>query len=130
MVTDSQEYAYGLSKEVLLKPTIEKFAGKELKGTKKYDTFDFIGEDITIELKSRKNCYSKYPTTIVGMNKINKIEDGERVVFMFNFTDGLYYWEYEENNFTIVMIKRRDRNNKAKPHLAIPIEVLTKLEIE
>ena len=128
MVTDNQEYQYGLAKELLLKPVLEKFVGKELQGTKKYDTFDFVGEDITIELKSRKNCYNKYPTTIVGMNKINKIQEGEKVIFFFNFTDGLYYWEYKENDFKVIMIKRRDRNKKAKPHLSIPINCLTKLE--
>ena len=128
MVTNKQEYQYGLQKELLLKPVLEKFVGKELEGTKQFDTFDFVGEDITIELKSRKNCYNKYPTTIVGMNKIDKIKEGEKVIFFFNFTDGLYYWEYEVNTFTIIMIKRRDRNNKAKPHLAIPITCLKRLE--
>ena len=90
MVTNKQEYQYGLQKELLLKPVLEKFVGKELEGTKQFDTFDFVGEDITIELKSRKNCYNKYPTTIVGMNKIDKIKEGEKVIFFFNFTDGLY----------------------------------------
>ena len=128
VITNKQEYQYGLKHELLLKPVLEKFVGKELQGTKQFDTFDFVGEDITIELKSRKNCYNKYPITIVGMNKIEKIKEGEKVLFVFNFTDGLYYWEYCENNFKVVNIKRRDRNNKGKPHLSIPITSLKKLE--
>tara|TARA_R110000823_G_scaffold184494_1_gene316996 strand:+ start:1099 stop:1488 length:390 start_codon:yes stop_codon:yes gene_type:complete len=129
MPTNKQEYEYGLAKELLLKPVLEKFCGKELQGTKQYDTFDFIGEDVTIELKSRKNNKDKYPTTIVGMNKIDKIQEGERVIFAFNFWDGLYYWEYKENDFDIIMIQRRDRRYiPAKPHLSIPISQLVEIK--
>ena len=130
MVSDAQEYAYGLSKEILLKPVIEKYVGVKLQDTKRWDSFDFVGENITIELKSRKNKKDRYPTTIVGMNKIDKIQEGERVIFMFNFTDGLYCWEYQEDHtFKTIMIQRRDRRNiKAKPYLSIPIESLTLVE--
>ena len=127
VITNAQEYAYGLSKEIELKPVLEKFIGKELKENKRYDSFDFTAEDITIELKSRRNTSYKYPTTIVCMNKIEKIREGERVIFFFNFTDGLFYWEYEENDFEVLNIKRRDRNIH-KPHLAIPMTALKKLE--
>ena len=130
MVTDAQEYAYGLSKEVLLKPVIEKYVGVTLQETKRWDSFDFVGENITIELKSRKNTKERYPTTIVGMNKIDKIQEGERVIFMFNFTDGLFCWEYEPNHtFETIMIQRRDRRNiPPKPYLSIPIESLCPVE--
>jgi len=129
MPTNKEEYEYGLAKELLLKPVLEAFCGKELQGNKQFDTFDFVGEGITIELKSRKNPYNQYPTTIVGMNKIEEIKVGERVYFFFNFTDGLYYWEYKENNYRVLMIQRRDRRYiPAKPHLSIPITDLVKLE--
>ena len=52
MVTNKQEYQYGLKAEIELKPLLEKFCGVELSGTKQYDTFDFVGENITIEIKS------------------------------------------------------------------------------
>lgn len=129
MITNKQEYEYGLKAEIQLKPLLEKFCGVELSGTKQYDTFDFVGENITIELKSRKNTKDKYPTTIVGMNKIEAIEEGEKVIFVFNFLDGLYYWEYQENDFKVINIKRRDRpNTKPKPHLSIPVNCLKMLE--
>lgn len=129
MVTNRQEYIYGLSAELKLKPVLERFCGKALQGTKQYDTFDFIGEGVTIELKSRKNNKDRYPTTIVGMNKIEEIQEGEKVIFVFNFLDGLYYWEYVENDFEVLMIKRRDRpHTKHKPHLAIPVNSLKLVE--
>lgn len=129
MVTDAQEYQYGLKKEIELKPTLENWFGVTLKETKKWASFDFEGEGIIIELKSRRNTKDRYPTTIVGMNKVKKIAPNTRVVFAFNFTDGLWIWEYEENDFEVVNIQRRDRRNiPPKPYLSIPIEVLTKIE--
>lgn len=129
MVTNRQEYEYGVAREILLKPVLERFCGKTLIDTKRWDTYDFKGEDVTIELKSRKNPYNQYPTTIVGMNKIDEIQVGETIYFFFNFTDGLYYWEYKENDYNVIMIQRRDRQHiPAKPHLSIPITDLVKLE--
>lgn len=129
MPTNQQEVEFGTQKEILLKPLLETFWGKELTATKHYDTYDFIGKDITIELKSRRTEYSRYPTTIVSKNKIDKISQGEKVVFVFNFTDGIYYWEYTENDYDTIMIKRKDRpKTKPRPHLAIPIKDLVKLE--
>ena len=129
VITNQQEYEYGLKNEHLLKPVFDKFFGKEFKETKQYDTYDFVGDEITIELKSRKTCYNKYPTTIVGMNKIDKIKEGEKVFFFFKFIDGLYYWKYTDNDYDIINIQRRDRPlTKPKPHLSIPIKDLIKLE--
>ena len=66
---------------------------------------------------------------MVSKGKIDyMLKSGKKCFCLFNFTDGLYYWEYCENNFKVVNIKRRDRNNKGKPHLSIPITSLKKLE--
>lgn len=130
MVSDKQEYSYGQKKEKELKPLFEKFFDTKLSETKRYDTFDFTGKNITIELKSRRNTKNRYPTTIIGMNKIDKIKEGERVICAFSFTDGVYYWEYEPTHtFETIMIQRRDRRNiPAKPYLSIPIESLSPVE--
>jgi len=133
MPTNEQEYAYGLAQEEQLKPFFELYFRKELHETDQYDPFDFIGENIKIELKSRRNTYSKYPTTIVGMFKINKICNFEiDHFFVFNFTDGLYYWKYnieEFNNMKQITIKRRDRpGSQGHLYLSIPIGSLTKME--
>ena len=39
------------------------------------NTFDFKGVDKFIELKSRHSSYSKYPTTMIGYNKIEKASE-------------------------------------------------------
>lgn len=135
MPTNEEEYAYGLAQEHELKPFFDLFFGKNLTETEKWDPFDFVGENIKIELKSRRNTYSKYPTTIVGMYKINTICDLPSPIehyFVFNFTDGVYYWKYnkdEFDNMKQITIKRRDRpGSKGSKYLSIPIGSLTKME--
>lgn len=130
MPTDKQEYDYGLKSEIRVKPILEKYFGKALHATDKWDPFDFVGENIKVELKSRRNNRGKYPTTIVGQNKVDKIIDGDEIYFVFKFWDGLFYWKYEEdNNFEVSMIQRRDRPHvKPKPYLNIPVGVLKKID--
>jgi len=137
MPTNEEEYAFGVAQEEELQPFFEMFFGRPLTTTEKYDPFDFVGGDIKIELKSRKNTYSKYPTTIVGMYKINQICPLPSPIehyFVFNFTDGVYYWKYnteEFNKMKQITIKRRDRPySKGSKYLSIPIEKLTKMELE
>ena len=133
MPTNQEEYAFGSAQEEQLKPFLEQYFGKELEHTDKWDPFDFVGPNIKVELKSRRNTYSKYPTTIVGIYKINKIRecDGEHY-FVFNFTDGIYFWRYnwdDMSRFKTIDIKRHDRN-KAHKYLSIPIEQLQKMELQ
>lgn len=71
-----------------------------LKRTKKSDTFDYEGEKCVIELKSRRNTKNKYPTTMVGYNKLIKAKNINKLaIFCFQFTDGLYYYIYDSNDY-------------------------------
>lgn len=75
------------------------FGGTFNKTVDKWDPFDFLNKEecIYIELKTRRNTKNKYPTTMVGYNKIidglKHIENGFSVYFCFKFTDGLYYYK-------------------------------------
>tara|TARA_R110000737_G_C14571731_1_gene484163 strand:- start:1108 stop:1545 length:438 start_codon:yes stop_codon:yes gene_type:complete len=132
--TYRRDYAFGISAEQLLHPELEEFFKVDLKkSVGKYNLFDFIGKDIYIELKSRKNTKEKYPTTIIGCNKIKKAEElikqGNRVIFIFNFTDSLDFWEYTNydciKNYNTRIISRNDRpGHKGSDYLEIPIEDL------
>jgi len=133
MPTDEEEYAFGLAQEEYLKPLLESYFDTELEETDKWDPFDFVGDKIKIELKSRRNTYNKYPTTIVGMYKIHQVKEnlGDHY-FVFNFTDGLYYWKYnfeDMNDFKVIYLKRNDRTGKKYQYLSIPIEKLTKIDL-
>ena len=61
--------------------------------------FDFIGQGKLIELKSRTCRKDRYETTCIGVGKIEYAKqhcDKDDFYFVFNFTDGLYYWKYNK----------------------------------
>ena len=94
----------------------------------KYDYFDWESECGVWELKARMVNKQKYPTTIIGYDKIKKglehIKDGKQVFFLFAFLDtGLCYWELTEQSLKDLKVQvggcyiRQER----KEHLFIPV---------
>lgn len=90
----------------------------------KYDLFDFESETTLIELKTRRNFHNTYFDTMIGANKV---EEGcrqlnkkikEKVLFYFQFTDGLFYYELKED-----FVLRRDYY-RGKAYYFIPVELL------
>lgn len=96
---------YGRQKEIEIKRILPEIYNQKFRdySRDRFATFDFISEDenIILELKSRRCKSNQYPTTIVGLNKIEKakeLQKSDKVVkFLFNFTDGLYEWCDLEN---------------------------------
>jgi len=94
--------------------------------------YDAISFNTKYEIKSRRCGYKQYETTIVPVHKVTNITD--RLIFVFHFTDGLYYIVYEEELFKTFEIKelkiwRRGINDKPTNHFYIPIQNLIKIEI-
>lgn len=126
-----RDYNFGINQELLVKPKLEKFLNITLEKTiGKYNLFDFKGDKIYLELKSRKNNLKKFPTTIVGVNKIIKanelIKEGNKVLFVFNFLDSLDFWEYKGEeyikDYSRRIVSRNDRpGHKGSEYLEIPI---------
>jgi hypothetical protein len=92
----------GEDNEIKYKNNIEKIVNCKLKLTHKFHTFDYKNKNdkILVELKCR-NCFkNSYPTTMIGMNKINKsklkLKKGYKIFYFFHFKDGLYYIEYND----------------------------------
>jgi hypothetical protein len=124
-----QDYSYGLKKEDQLLPVIKSYFNRDIqKSTNKFEKFDFFDEKYKYELKSRNNSYDKYPTTLICADKVCK-----RIIFLFNFTDGLYYIKYRKSKFNMfekkmfVRNKRDDFNDLEKEYIYIPIEYLKKI---
>ena len=63
--TDEREYNFGRRAEIEVKPILEKFLSIPLLDTKKYDKFDFIGENIKIELKRFSKTMLIYAMQII-----------------------------------------------------------------
>ena len=126
-----KDYTFGLKKEIELLPTIRKFFNDEtIIKLDDYNIFDFKGDNKYIELKSRNCNHNKYPTTMIGYNKIKKaLELNEDIYFIFNFTDGIYYFKFDKN--IQLEIKQGGRFDRGKKELSdyafIPIEILKEI---
>ena len=126
------DYQFGEKNEIeifeLLKP---KFDGLQKKS--KYSKFDFETANVKIELKTRRNESTKYPTTMIGLNKIKRCTDpNKRFLFIFKFTDKTMFIEYNEQLFSNYETKQNaGRFDRGKPELNeycyIPIEHLLEL---
>jgi hypothetical protein len=125
------DYHFGIQNEIKILPIIkEYFKDDSIIRLDKNNIFDYKGDNKFIELKSRNNEYNKYPTTMIGYNKILKsLELKEDVFYLFNFIDGLYYWKFNKNYK--INIQRGGRSDRGKAEYSnyafIPIELLTKI---
>lgn len=112
----------------------ETFVNTKEKYGDQYYPYDFEGDKgCCIELKSRRNKYNQYPTTIMPTSKVLGFNKN-RQIFIFQFTDGYYYIQYEPTRFNKYEIKmittqRKGIVDKPKPHFCIPITDLMKIEI-
>jgi len=125
-----EELKNGLEIQELVLPIIKKYFKRNIKNTDgKYNKYDYIDNDYKYELKSRTNEYKKFPTTLIGLDKIQ-----DKSIFLFYFTDGLYYIEYNKELFDTFEIKdfvrnpRYGRIDKPKKYIYIPIINLKKID--
>jgi hypothetical protein len=98
----------GMQNEAKYLPFIAKHYAKEFikigGGNSAMDFYSTDG-DIVIELKTRTCIKSNYDTTLVGENKIKasikkiKKNSNIKILFLFGFSDGLYSWQMNKENF-------------------------------
>jgi hypothetical protein len=131
------DLAFGLPKEDPVLDKLRKHFEEEIaKSTYQYCPHDGFSKTTEYEMKSRRNRYNQYPTTIIPCSKVRNMKR-DRLVFVFNFTDGLYYIEYNKERFAKYEIKMveavRKRNGVVgktlEPHFYIPIGDLTSINI-
>ncbi len=128
-----RDYQYGIQQQTALLPQLEAFFKDDLKETtNKFAKYDYEGKTTSYELKSRNNAKDTYPTTCLPADKICPSHQ-KKQVYLFNFTDGLYYITYDKELFDTFEKKpfRRYRmgvNDVEKPYLYIPVDSLKKVE--
>jgi hypothetical protein len=124
-----KDIEYGNHQENKLFPVIRREFGDDLKQTTGYATFDYEDGRTQVELKSRRCCMKRYPTTMVGMNKIREAhKSSRRSIFCFNFQDGLYYWDYNPEEYTKARGGRCDRGcDEIKDYAYIKTSYLKKI---
>jgi len=98
----------------------------------KFCRYDAYSTTTKYEIKSRRCRYKTFATTIVPVHKVQDIT--ERLVFIFNFTDGLYYIVYDADLFgtfkqEVITYHRTGGSNEPVLHFMIPIEQLHRIEI-
>jgi hypothetical protein len=127
------DYKVGISVESELKPVLETKFGKLIK-TGRYDKLDYEGEECFVEVKSRTNRYTQYPTTMIQKSKFDYARKQTKpVYFVFAFTDGIYYIQYNSEVFDAFetgMFQRPGRIDKTdmrQMYVYIPITSLTRV---
>ena len=124
-----EDYAKGKSNEKKVLEIIRKYFNDDIKQVGGvYSPNDYKGKTRRYELKSRNIEYKRYPTIMIGKNKL--IKD---IVLLFLFTDGLYYIEYEEEEFknfeggTFQREERVDKIDMASHVVYIPMDKLKRI---
>ena len=124
---------WGKLREIKLKEILELYFNATLQTSTKFGLIDFYNDDLYIELKSRRNAYCKFNTTIIGSNKIDYVKTlNKKSLFVFNFIDGLYYIEYSPlfDSFDICEeYIYRDGKKELKRNYHIPIECLRRIDV-
>lgn len=123
-----RDYEFGRVSEQTIKPILERYFDDELSDTASYSQYDWRGRKNVYELKTRRNAYNKYPTTMIGADKVC-----DNAIFIFAFTDGIYYIPYDEEQFKEFVCQdfrrfRQGVRDVEKPYYYIPIECLRRIE--
>lgn len=128
--TVKADKAFGDKSEAEKKALIENFFNVSLTKTEdEFAAFDFYNDakDTFMELKTRRDITStKYDTTLIGASKIANIKEGNKYVFIWAYTDGIFYLEYDKalwDTFECRLYKRFDRFDRTevpKLHYFVP----------
>jgi hypothetical protein len=100
-----------------------------------YYVYDYEGEttELCAEVKSRRNTYYAYRTTILPTSKV---VEGKKQVFVFHFIcGGIGYIYYDKEKFSTYRVedivpkeKRKGINDFPKPHFHIPVRDLIRIK--
>ena len=130
------DVAFGKKAQTQIIEKLRTFFGANiLENKERFATYDgFCKETKTnFEIKARRCSLSSFSTTIVPYSKIVKKKKDEKLIFVFSFTEGIYYIEFDTKLFgtfaTEDIIYYRDgiSPNSVK-HLCIPCEYLLEMK--
>ena len=107
---------FGMEMETKTLTLLKEKVNKNITQTLNYHCYDyFCAESNTYyELKSRRVKHDAYPDTMVGYNKLKwaKEHSENKYVFLFQFTDGLYYHNWNpDKEYSVRTGGRCDRGS-------------------
>ena len=126
----NKDLIYGFKCEDELLCKIREKWGKDIQKTHKWATFDFEDDKTQLELKNRRCSSTTYPSMMIGLNKILKAEKttDKKSVFLWNLNDGLFFWDYNKDEYDVGNGGRWDRGKDERKTTAfIPMKHLTKV---
>ena len=131
-IKETVDLSFGKDNEIRVKQRLERLFGP-LQGTEPTDEFDFKNDGFYIELKTRRITKNKYPTTMVGENKVIKGFEhqvaGFRVFFVFDFVDCMCIWELNRDEYHVKHGGRWDRGTpEIKSYCYIPTKYLLEVK--
>tara|TARA_B110000908_G_C9899972_1_gene290602 strand:- start:19 stop:444 length:426 start_codon:yes stop_codon:yes gene_type:complete len=126
---------YGNRAEIeVIKALRVHFGENIIKNTFRFATYDANCKETNTnyEIKARRCKVDSYPTTIIPYSKIVKKQEKDKLIFVFLFTDGLYYIKYDRKVFEPfgmdeITYYRQGIEPKPVKHTCIPIELLVKI---
>lgn len=137
MATFKSDYAFGIKKEIESLDKLNGYFDTKLVYRGGFSTFDYDnGNNVFVELKSRRIRHDQYDTTIIGANKVDSARDNPHNTywFCFSYEDGLYGIKFEPEKFADFVkdfYRRGDRsdyNNRPQLVYFIPTKELIKLD--
>ena len=135
MININKDLEFGINNEIEILDLLKLKFGESIQKTKsKYSSFDFEGDKIKIELKSRRNASDLYPTTMIGYRKILAANNSDiHYYYVFKYTDKILYCQYNEADFKNFEVKRGGRSDRTRietdNYIYIPISYLSELVI-
>lgn len=135
MRTFKEDYQRGIQSENKIKTTLESFFNSPLTKTAQYHPMDYQTNSTYIEIKTRTNASTTYPTTMLPYSKIDFAKASpSNTYFVFVFTDGIFYIQYNQELFNTFHIEvfqrnpRQDHQDQPQKYLYIPISCLSKMD--
>ena len=132
MRTFKQDYATGTANEKRCIEFLNYYFDEEFEKLPPMHPFDFVSKNRYVEVKSRTNNKSTYPTTMIGYDKIEFAKKCDKPVhFAFLFKDNSF-WEIEYKHdlfetFECNLFQRENRSDHTyvrKQYCYIPVSKL------
>ena len=125
---EKENHEWGVKREIECLPYIKEILGQDVThdiGT--FNDFDFFTDYYNIELKSRtisRDCFDTTYTTPIKREKANK--SNKPVIWLFSFTDGLYYLHFQEYKEIINKLEVEICNTRygQRRNINIPVSIL------
>jgi hypothetical protein len=131
--TFKNDLNFGLKNEIEILPILNNhFIDENIKNTKdiynnSFHKYDFEGENIILELKTRRNLKNKYSTTLIPTHKM--IKTNKDHYFVFKFIDKCCYIKYDLELFKsfnkrYIQDIRKDKYEEPILNFEIPVNLL------